>query len=163
MRYRYPFEALHWLRHQRVEQHAAAVSESAARTARARREEARAATARQDSEASLSELSRIEGARLSAGQSRAGDLQVVGDWRQGAEAELQAKAELLVKARAARLSEAAAEGGLRRALGQASNEARAVDAHRQAFREARAAASERADEEVATEQWSARRFPPKQA
>ena len=159
MRHRYPFEALHWLRQQRVDQHARAVSDQARRTLRARAEERRAEAARLLAEAHLERVLGAEAARLSAGQLRAGDLEIAGDWRRGAEAELKAKADLEAQAQSSRVIEAAAEGAARRALGQASNEAKAIDSHRQAFRAASDAAEERSQEEAATEQWSATRFP----
>ncbi len=157
--HRYPFEALHWLRQQRVDRQATRVGESAARTTRARREEARCALERQSSEQSLSDTARAERTRLDEGELRAADLQIAGDWRQGAEAELRAKAEREQQARAARLAQAESEAAERRALGQASSQAKMIDTHRMAFHAEREAARERSEEEAATEQWTASRFP----
>ena len=159
MRHRYPFEALHWLRQQRVERQATVVGESAARTAEARREEARRELERRGSEQSMIETARAERARLDEGELRAGDLQVAGDWRKGAEAELQHRAERELRAREARVTQVAREADERRALGRASNQAKMIDTHRNAFRAELEAARERSDEEAATEQWTAARFP----
>ncbi|MES1177395.1 MAG: hypothetical protein ABUL62_23945 [Myxococcales bacterium] len=161
MRHRYPFEALHWLRQQRVDQQAALVSESAARTERARREQARLELERQNSERLLSETAQAERSRLDEGELRAADLQLGGDWRKGAEAQVRAMAEQEQKAREARAAQAATEAAERRALGAASNQAKMIDTHRGAFRAERDAARERVDEEAATEQWTASRFPPR--
>ena len=159
MRHRYPFEALHWLRHERVDRQATLVSESAARTAQARSEEARAEAARLRYEQAIEELSTEELSRLGDGQLRAGDLQLVGDWRKGADTELEAKSEREQRAREARQHEAAAEVAARRVLGSASNEAKMIDTHRQDWQAERAADRERGDDEEAAEQWTASRFP----
>jgi hypothetical protein len=159
VRHRYPFEALHWLRHQRVDRQATAVSESAARTDQARREEGRRELERQNGERLMSETAQSERSRLEEGQLRAGDLQLAGDWRKGAEAELNAKAELEQRARDLRVAQAESEAAERRALGTASNQAKMIDTHRGAFRAERDAARERSAEEAATEQWTASRFP----
>ncbi len=159
MRRRYPFEALHWLREQRVERQAVVVAESAARTAQARREEARRELERQSSERQMAETARAERARLDDGGLRAADLQVAEDWRRGAEATMQAKREQEERARAARLARAASEAVERRALADASNRAKMIDSHRGAFRVEQAAERERADDEAANEQWTAARFP----
>jgi hypothetical protein len=161
VRHRYPFEALHWLRHQRVDLQAAVVGESAARTEQARREQARRELERQNSVRLMSETARAERSRLDEGELRAGDLQLGGDWRKAAEAEIQVKAEHERKAREAQKAQATSEAAERRALGAVSNQAKMVDTHRGAFRAEHDAARERADEEAATEQWTARRFPPR--
>ncbi len=159
VRHRYPFDALHWLRHKRVDQRATVVSESAARTARAARAEQHATATRISTEQAISEVSRAEHARLNDGLLRAGELQVADDWRKGALAELQDKAEQEQRARELHVAEVAAEVQARRALGAASNEAKAIDTHRGSFRAERAASQERSDEEAAAEQWTARHFP----
>jgi len=163
VRHRYPFDALHWLRHQRVDQRAAVVSESAGRTARAARGELRATAARISTEQAISEVQRAEHARLSGGLLRAGELQVEEDWRKGAAADLREKTEHEQRARDLHVAEVAAEAEARRALGAASNEAKAIDTHRGAFRAERAATQERSDDEAAAEQWTARHFPPRRA
>ena len=161
MRFRYPFDALHWLRHKRVDDQAAVVGESVTRTARARAEEARAEAARRAAEQALTDVQSAEQVRLGEGALRAADLQAAGDWRKGAEAVVQAKAELEQQARETRLSEAANEAAARRALGAASNQAQMIDTHRGAFRAERAAARELREEEEAAEQWTASHFPPR--
>ena len=163
VRLRYPFDALHWLRHQRVDDQATVLSESIASTARARAEEARAEEARKAAEQAMCELECGERERLDEGQLRAGDLQAVGDWRKGAEAALEAKAERERRAREARLAEVAKEAEARRTLGDVSNEAKVIDTHRESFRSEAAAARERAEEEAANEQWTASRFPPRRS
>ncbi|MET0790689.1 MAG: hypothetical protein ABW061_04150 [Polyangiaceae bacterium] len=163
MRHRYPFEALHWLRHQRVDQQAKVVGESALRSARARAEEARRALERQNSERLMWETASAERSQLDEGQQRAADLQLAGEWRKGAEAEVRAKVEQEQRAREARLAQAAAEAAERRALGHASNQAKMIETHRGVFRAEREAARERSDEEAATEQWTASRFPPRRS
>jgi hypothetical protein len=163
VRHRYPFDALHWLRHQRVDRQAAVVSDSATRTLRARAEEARRELERQHSERMLTETAHAERTRLDEGQLRAGDLQTAGDWQKGATAELLAKAESERQAREARVAQAASEAAERRALGAASNQAKMIDTHRGAFRAELEAARERSAEEAATEQWTASRFPPRRS
>jgi hypothetical protein len=161
VRHRYPFEALQWLRRQRVDREAAEVSERAARTASARVDEARARALRRGAEQRVAELSRAEQARLDEGTVRAGDLAQGGDWRKGVDAELRAKAEREQRASDALLSEVAAEQVARRTLGVASNEAELIDAHRVEWRAEREAARERSEEEAASEQWTAKRYPPR--
>ena len=135
------------------------VGESAARTALAAREEARRELERQSSERKMSETAHAERVRLGDGELRAADLQVGEAWRKGAQAEVQAKLEQEQRAREARLARAASEAAERRALAAASNQAKMIDEHRGAFRAEREAARERSDEEAATEQWTAARFP----
>ena len=159
VRHRYPFDALHWLRHKKVDEQAAVVAESAARTARARVEENHAEATRQNAELRIEELSGAEQARLDQGQVTVGELQAVAEWRKGADADLQAKAEREAQAREARLGEASAEAAARRALGSVSNEAKMIDTHRTTFRARVEAARERSEEEAVTEQWTASRFP----
>lgn len=159
MRHRYPFEALHWLRQQRVDRQARELAESAQRVARAREEAARAEASRRSTEQNLSALSRAEQVRLGEGLARAGDLKIVADWQQGAAAELAAKAERERRAREMQASEAVAEASARRALATAGNEAKLIEAHRQAFQSQRAKAEELSEEEAAAEQWTASHFP----
>jgi hypothetical protein len=161
VRHRYPFEALQWLRRQRVDREAAQVSERAARTDRARAAELRAASARRSSEQHIDEVSRAEFARLAEGEVRAGDLAQVGDWHKGARADLQAKAVRERQAHEALRSEVAAETVARRVLGVASSEAELIDAHRGKWRAERAAHQERSEEEAVVEQWTAKRYPPR--
>lgn len=159
VRHRYPFEALHWLREQRVDQKARALGDSAQRAARARAEAVRAEAARLSTEQKLLTLSAAEQLRLGEGLSRAGDLQAVGEWQKGVAAELLVKSERERQAREVHASEAAAEATARRALATASNEAKMIDAHRDVFRAERARAQELSEEEAAAEQWTASHFP----
>ena len=159
MRHRYPFEALHWLRQQRVDREARVLGESAQRAARAHAEAVRAEAARRSTEQKLLTLSAAEQVRLGEGLSCAGDLQAVGEWQKGAAAELAAKLERERRALEVQASEAAAEVAARRALALANNEAKLIDAHRDAFRAERALAQELSEEEAAAEQWTASHFP----
>ncbi len=161
MRHRYPFDALHWLRHKRVDQQAAVVSESAARSAQAKRAEARAQADRVDTERAIDELSRAEQERLQEGLVRAGELATVGDWRKAADAELKLKAEREQRAGDAHASEVIAETRARRQLGTVSNEAKMIDTHRSDWRAERNAARECEEEEAAAEQWTAGHYPPR--
>jgi len=158
VRHRYPFEALHWLRQQRVDRHASALGESVQRAESARSNAARAEAARRRSEQELSALSAAEQLRLAEGLVRAGELNIVADWQQGAAAELAAKAEREREAREVQALEAAAEVRARRALASASNEAKMIDAHRDAFQAQRANAQALSEEEAAVEQWTAGHF-----
>ena len=158
MRHRYPFEALHWLRQQRVDRQATALGVSAARAAAARAEAARAEAVRISAEQALSALSAAELSRLEEGGVRVADLGALGDWQKGATIELAAKAEREQRARQAQAAEAAQEAEARRALATASNEAQLIDAHRTGFRTQRAKAEELAEEEAAVEQWTAAHF-----
>jgi len=135
------------------------VSESAARSAQARTEEARRELERRESERRLAETAHAELALLAEGQLRAVDLQAAGAWRQSAEAEVQARTDQEQQAREARVTSVAAEGAERRALGNFSNQAKLIDAHRSAFRAELEATREATAEEAAAEQWTARHFP----
>lgn len=159
MRHRYPFEALRWLRRQRVDREAAEVSERTARSVRARSEEARSEIARRSSEQRIADVSRTELERLEASNVRAGELARVGDWRKGAENELAARRAKETQAREALRTEVAAEAVARRALGVASSEAELIDGHRDAWQKERASAAERSEEEAILEQWTAKRHP----
>ena len=159
MRHRYPFEALHWLRQQRVDRQATLLGESAQRAARARSEAERAAATRRGAEQTLAQVSSAEQALLDEGLVRAFDLQAVADWRKGAAAELAAKADRERLAREVQGAEDAAEAAARRALAAASSEAKTIDVHRDAFRAERAAAEERSEEDAVAEQWAASHFP----
>jgi len=161
VRHRYPFDALHWLRHKRVDKQAAVVSESAARAAQAKLAEAHAEADRASTEQAIDELSRAERERLHEGLVRAGELATVGDWRKGAEAELKLKAEREQRARDARAVEVIAETQARRQLGTVSNEAKVIDTHRGDWQAERNAARERSEEEAAAEQWTASHYPPR--
>jgi len=158
VRHRYPFEALHWLRQQRVDREASTLGESVQRTARAERDATRAEAARLRTEQQLSALSGAEQQRLDEGLVRAGDLEVVADWQKGAAVELAEKVERERSAKEAHASEVAAEAAARRALATASNEAKMIDAHRDAFRVQREKAQELSEEDAAREQWTASHF-----
>ena len=136
VRHRYPFEALHWLREQRVDRTARALGESVQRAARARSDASRAEALRRRSEQELSASSAAERSRLGEGLMRAGDLKVVDDWQKAA----------------------AAESRARRALVAAKSDAQLIDAHRDGFRAQRARAEELSVEEAAAEQWTASHF-----
>jgi hypothetical protein len=158
VRHRYPFEALHWLRQQRVDRQASVLGESVQRAARARSDAARAAAMRRSSEQNLLAVSGAEQVRLDEGLMRVGDLNIVADWQKGATAELAAKLERERHAEQAEAVEAAAEAAARRALATASNDAKMIDTHRDAFRAQRAQAEELSQEEAAMEQWTASHF-----
>jgi hypothetical protein len=158
VRHRYPFEALHWLRNQRVERQAKLLGESVQRSAKARTDADRAQAARQSTEHRIESLADAERARLSEGVVRAGELSVVACWQAGAAAELASKAEQERLAHEVRTVAAAAEIEARRALSSASNEAKMIDTHRDTFRAQRAAEQELAEEETANEQWTASHF-----
>ena len=159
MRHRYPFDALQWLRHQRVDRQAAQVSESAARVARAQGVEAQAAAARASAEQAIERTSQSEHERLNEGLVRAGELATASDWRKGADQELALKAQQEQRARELRVVEAAAEALARRQLGAVSNEAKMIDTHRSDWQAERNAAHERSEEEAAAEQWTASHYP----
>src|SRR4051812_18497877 len=148
VRSRYPLEALHWLRQQLVFRQAEVVQNSSLRTAEAEREEQRRTLDRQQREQALSQTARAERSRLDAGQSRAADLELAEDWRKGAEVEVRQKVELEQRAREAHLAQAGQEAAERRALGEASTQAKLSDGHRAAFRAELEAARERAAEEA---------------
>lgn len=158
VRHRYPFQALHWLRQQRVDQQAAVLGESAQRAARARSEAALAEAARRSSEQNLLALSAAEQVRLDEGLVRAGDLATVADWHRGAANQLAAKVDRERCAREARAAESAAESAARRALASASSDAKVSAAHRDAFNTQRARAEELSEEEAAAERWTTRHF-----
>jgi len=159
VRHRYPFEALHWLRQQRVDRQARVLGERAQSAARARNEAVRTEAARRSTEQRLLALSAAEQERLDDGLVRAGDLKIVGDWQKDAAAELAVKTEQERRAREAEAPAVVAEAAARRALASASNEAKLIDTHRETFRAQRAAAHELSEEEAAAEQWTASHFP----
>jgi hypothetical protein len=163
VRHRYPFEALHWLRSQRVDRQAKLLGESVQRTARARSDADRAEAVRRSTEHGIATLAAAEAARLDEGVVRAGDLAVAASWQLGAASELATKVEQERHAREARATAAAAEMEARRTLSAASNEAKMIDSHRDSFRAQRAAEQERAEEEIANEQWTASHFPPRRS
>ena len=158
MRHRYPFEALHWLRQQRVDRKANVLGESVQRAARARSDAARAEAARRRAEQDHSSVAAAEQRRLAEGLVRAFDLNVVADWQKGAATELAAKSERERHAREVQASEAVAETRARSALASAKNDAKSSDAHRDAFRLQHAKAEQLAEEEAANEQWTASHF-----
>ncbi|HKO47678.1 MAG TPA: hypothetical protein VJV79_08140 [Polyangiaceae bacterium] len=158
MRHRYPFQALHWLREQRVDRRASSLADSVQRAARARSDVLRAEAVRRNTEQALSALSDAEQLRLQEGLVRAHDLKVVADWQEGAAVELGATVERERQAREAHDSQTAAEARARRALAVAKNDAQLVDAHRDGFRAQRARAEELSEEEAAAEQWTASHF-----
>lgn len=158
MRHRYPFEALHWLREQKVDRKASALAESVQRAARARSDASRAEAQRRGSEQELLGVSAVEQARLGEGLMRAGDLKVADDWQKAAAAELAAKAERERQACEVRALEAAAESRARQALAAAKTDAQLIDAHRDGFRAQRAKVEELSEEEAAAEQWTASHF-----
>jgi len=92
---------------------------------------------------------------------RAGELAQAADWHKGATAEVRAKLDRELRAREAVGLEAAAEAASRRALGVASQDAKLIDTHQGDWRALAQAAEERSEEEAATEQWTARRYPPR--
>ncbi len=159
VRHRYPFEALQWLRKKRVDREAVAASERAARTERARAEELRAQAAREAAQHELASVARGELERLDEGGVRAGELAQVGAWERGARSEIANRAAHEARATAAHRTEIAAELVARRALAVASSKADVIDAHRAEWQAERVAAEERTAEEMAVEQWTAKRFP----
>jgi hypothetical protein len=163
VRHRYPFEALHWLREQRVNRQASALGESTKRAARARSEAAHAEQARLCTEQALAAESAAEQLRLADGLVRAGDLEVLADWQKGAATELAAKLECERRARETLALAAAAEAQARGALAAASNEAKMIDTHRDAFRLQRAKAQELCEDEAAAEQWAASHYLPRRS
>lgn len=158
MRHRYPFEALHWLRSQRVEREAKLLGERAQHSARARSDAERAEAARRSTEHAIETMAAAERARLNEGLVRAGDLAAVADWQSSAARELASKAEQERRAREEQATAVAAEVEARRVLCTASNEAKMMDTHRDAFRARCAAEQERLEEETANEQWTASHF-----
>lgn len=159
VRHRYPFDALHWLRQKRVDRQATVVGERAALSAQAQRDEARAEAERRSAQQAIDELARSEHVRLNEGLVRAGELELVGDWRKGADAQLKLKAERERQAREVRVTEVAAEAQARRELGAVSNQAKIIDTHRTDWHAERNAARERSEEEAAAETWTASHFP----
>ena len=135
------------------------LGETAQRTARAREEALRAESIRRSMEQNLRALSATEQVRLGQGLARVADLQAAGEWQKAANLELAAKAEGERQARDVHAAKTAAESSARRELAIASNQAKTIDAHRDAFRAQRAAAQELYEEEVAAEQWTASHFP----
>lgn len=158
VRHRYPFEALHWLRQQRVEQKARVLGERTQATARACSAAEQAEAMRRITEQRIAALAAEEHEKLNDGLLRAEDLALVADWQKGASAELALEAERERHARELLASEAAAESAARRALSSASNESKLIDAHRDGFRARRAAEQELSEEEAAAEQWTASHF-----
>jgi len=161
VRHRYPFEALHWLRSQRVDQQAKLLGQANERAVRARGEADRAEAARRSMEQGIAALASSERARLDEGVVRAGELELVAGWMTGAASQLATKAEQERHARDAQACAAEAAANARRELASASNEAKIIDMHRDAFQAQRAAEQERSEEDAANEQWTASHSSPR--
>lgn len=154
---RYPLEALRQLRDERAEaqtqQLAAQVARSHAAESKLREREA----AKRAHAERTAETRNIERRRLAAGEANGFDLLRVADFETAARAQAAVLERGVTEAREALATERAEEQRLRAELATCEAEAELVHNHEERFHEQHAELREKADEEVALEQWSARR------
>lgn len=154
---RYPLEALRQLRDDRAE---AQTQELATQVARSQAAEAklreREAAKRAHAERTA-ETRNLERRRLAAGEANGFDLLRVADFETGARAQAAALDRAVAEAREALAKERAEEQKLRADLATLEAEAQLVRNHESRFHEHHAELRDKAEEEAALEQWSARR------
>ncbi|HEX2875534.1 MAG TPA: hypothetical protein VHP33_29985 [Polyangiaceae bacterium] len=133
------------------------MAQQVARSQRAEAKLAERERARREHAERASEAVRAEQARLASGGVSGADLLRVADFEaaMGAQAELLLKAE--AEARQELAQERAQEQKLRQEQAQREAEAKLVRNHEASFHERQAEAAQKAEEEVALEQWNGRR------
>ena len=156
MRRRYPFEALHGVRQERVEQRAVELSSQTRRREQASRERERAEQALRAEEWTLAEVARSERARLEQGVQRAADLQAELGFAQGAARRISERSAAEQAAREREKRESVAESRARGVLALADADSRAVEKHRERWQRARAAAAERDADDDALDHFNSR-------
>lgn len=153
---RYPLETLRKLRDERAEAQAQALAAQIARSEAAETKLRERETARREHALRTAETERAEAGRLAEGVSGA-DLQRWADFTAAAQFQAQALERLESEARRILVEERARERQLREELSSREAEAELVRRHEHGFHQHHAERQEKADEEAALEQWSARR------
>jgi len=157
LRQPYPLEALRRLRDERVEARALRLAEQVARSATALARLSQRERARRDHESSTANALQGERDRLELVGASGADLLRVSDFERAARVQAAALSASEAEARQALAAERAEEQKLRVQLAQLEAEAKLVRNHEAGFHEHHAELQEKAEEEAALEQWSARR------
>jgi hypothetical protein len=153
----YPLESLRKLREERSEAHAQRLAAQIARSAAAQVKLTAREQARRDHESAAALAVEAERGRLEQGGASGADLSRLSEFERAARAKTEALLESEASARQQLASERAEEQQLRAQLAKLEAEAELVRHHETSFHERHAELQEKADEEAALEQWSARR------
>jgi hypothetical protein len=156
-RQQYPLEALRTLRDERAEAQARDLAAQLARSSAAQLRLAEKERARREQGERTAASVRSERERLAAGLGSGADLQRCVEFEAGAAAQAALLLRAEAEARQALAHEREQEQKLREELAKRDAEAQLVRNHQARFHEQAADAALRAEEEVALEQWNARR------
>jgi hypothetical protein len=154
---RYPLESLRSLRHQRVEESAAAVAEQAERTRRVQQRHGLASAASSDERVRNQRVASAERDRLEGGLASAGDLQQQARWSRAARAREQRLEDQQELAAGQMRAAQRLEAQLRSTLVGADADAKVVDEHRERWRVTEKKRISQATEEAADELHNASR------
>jgi hypothetical protein len=153
----YPLEALRKLRDERAEGQALSLAAQIARSNEAEAKLRARERARRDHETRSIETLRAERQRLAEGGSRGADLLRLAEFETAARAQAAVLEQTEESARQRLDEERTQEQNLREMLARLEAEAKLVRHHEASFHERHAERQEKAEEEAALEQWSARR------
>ncbi len=153
----YPLEALRKLRDERAEAQAHGLAAQVLRSQAAERTLNERTAARQAHAARTAESLDYEHERLVSGEASGQDLLRVAEFEQAARAQAALLERAEADARQALSRERVEEHRLREQLAAREAEAQLVRKHESKFHEQRAEVQQKAEEEAALEQWSARR------
>jgi hypothetical protein len=153
----YPLEALRKLRDDRAEAQAQSLAAQIACSGRAEAALREREHARREQEARTAETLRAEHERLARAGGSGSDLLRLAEFEAGARVQSAALAQSEAAARQRLAEERLQEQKLREELSRLEAEAQLVRNHETSFHERHAELQEKADEEAALEQWSARR------
>lgn len=153
----YPLEALRQLRDERAEQQAQRLAAQIARSQAARTKLAQRQRARCDHESATEATLKVERERLEQAGASGADLSRLSEFERATRAQAERLLESETEARQALVAEHAEEQKLREQLAEREAEAKLLRDHQANFHEHHAELQEKADEEAALEQWSARR------
>ena len=156
-RQQYPLEALRKLRDERAEAQAQSLAEQLARSQTAEAKLRAREQARREHAARTAESVDLERQRLAEGGASGVDLLRVADFEAAARVQGALLERAEAEARQALDQERAAEQKLRQELSAREAEAKLVRNHETSFHEHQADLAQKAEEEAALEQWSARR------
>jgi hypothetical protein len=153
----YPLEALRKLRGDRAQAQAVALAAQVARSTEADAKLREWERARREHEARSAEIVRAERERLAQGRVSGADLLRLTEFEDAARTQAGALERSEAGARQLLAEERAREQTLREELSRLEAEAKLVRNHEASFHERHAELQQKADEEAALEQWSARR------
>lgn len=153
----YPLEALRQLRDERAQQRAQQLAAQIARSEAAQAKLIQRQRARRDHESATVAAVKAERDRLELMGASGADLLRLSEFERGARAQAQLLVNGETEARQQLTAERDEEQKLRAQLAQLEAEAKLVRNHEASFHEHHAELQEKADEEAALEQWSARR------